>query len=157
MKTTIVILFVFCSISATGQHNFIGKTQTCIEDYYQNNANYYLKIDTLTQDNVLLTFKSLFQYPYYTYEIDLGTDNCISYGVVSKNTNVLDAYFDILSFAGNLIRKDTINHNKIYELKQGNILRFYDIKQPYLDDNNVNRRSLFYILVREKRLDLGDY
>lgn len=157
MRSTFTIILLLICTNVIAQNNFLGKSQKHIEDFYRDKANYYLKIDTLSPENILLTFKSLFQYPYYTYEMDITVDVCISYGLVSKDKDVLGAYFDLLDFYGTIIRKDTVNHNVIFEVKQSNILRYYDIKQPYIEDDNINRRSLFYILVREKRLDFTDY
>jgi hypothetical protein len=157
MRKFYIIVLLFTGITTFGQHNFLGKSEQYIRNFFKPDKNYYLKIDTLSQDNILLTFKSLYQYPYYTYEMDLNIDECISYGIVSKNKEVLGTYFDLLNYIGIILKKDTTNNTIVYEINKNGIIRYYDIKQPYLRDENFNRRSLFYILVRQKKISNGDY
>ncbi len=157
MKNTCLIIFVLLSFSVNGQKNLLGKSEEFIKNYFSDDPTFYLKIDSLTPENILLTFKSLYQYPYYTYEIDLMTDICVSYGVVSKNQDVLGTYLSLLNFAGTIVLRDSANYGFRFELKKGNTIRYYDIKQPYREDENVHRKNLFYILVREKRINVGDF
>jgi hypothetical protein len=148
---TIVLFFAFIGL-IRGQNNFLGKSQEYITQFYEKNNNFSMVIDTLTEDNILMTFKSLQQYPYYTYEINTKKNVCVSYGLVSKDENILQTYFELLEFAGKLVKKDKFSHSWIYEIRNGEKVRYYIIKQPYLDDQNSLRRKLFYVLIREKTL-----
>lgn len=143
------ILIIFC-IQSNAQTNFLGKSHKTIKDFFKSNPDFIEKIDTLSQENILLTFKSINQYPYYTYIMDIKKDSCISFGLVAKNRDILNVYLDFLDFSGELIKEDTIAHNKLYEIITPERTRYFDIKQPFLNDPNPNRKNLFYILVREK-------
>jgi hypothetical protein len=149
-KTVFIIIIVIYCIPLNAQINFLGKSHKTIKDFFKNDPNFIEKIDTLSQENILLTFKSVNQYPYYTYIMDIKQDSCISFGLVAKNKDILNVYLDFLDFAGELIKEDTIAHNKLYEVIASGRTRYYDIKQPFVNDPNPNRKNLFYILVREK-------
>ena len=98
-------LFIMCFIShaAFSQHNFLGKSLSFISEYYEQKTEYNFKLDTISENSIMITCKSNRQYPFYTYEIDQTKDRCISYGFVSKNREILDTYIDILDYLGVLL------------------------------------------------------
>ena len=147
--------FIITILSANyvyGQHNLIGKSQTYIQSFYKLSGKYYQKIDTINQNSVLLTYKSEKQYPFYTYEIDLIENKCISFGIVSKDHNTLRTYLDLLDYIGELVEADSTYNNFTYQVKNNERICFFTIKQPYFNSQFLTRRNLFYILVTEKYL-----
>lgn len=133
-----------------GQRNLIGKSQTYIQSFYNLSRNYHLAIDTINKSSILLTYKSEKQYPFYTYEIDLIEDKCISFGIVSKDHNTLRTYLDLLDYIGELVEADSTYNNFTYQVKNEGRICFFTIKQPYFNSQFLSRRNLFYILVTEK-------
>ncbi|NJO92915.1 MAG: hypothetical protein HC831_31080, partial [Chloroflexia bacterium] len=84
-KSFLVVITLLLGVSTSyTQHNLLGKSQKYIRSFYNLGNEFALKVDTIGQKAILLTYKTEKQYPFYTYEIDLHKDLCISYGVVSK-------------------------------------------------------------------------
>lgn len=152
MKKTIFLasIILICAAKLNSQHNMLGKSQKYIRSFYNLANEFTLKVDTIGQKTILLTYKTDKQYPFFTYELDLFKDLCISFGIVSKNSSTLKAYLDILNYMGELVEVDSTYNNFVYkvETEQKNI--FFTIKQPYFNSQFLTRRSLFYILVTEQ-------
>jgi hypothetical protein len=147
------LISIFLSINNIyAQHNLIGKSQTYIQSYYKLSGKFHQTIDTINQNSLLLTYKSENQYPFYTYEIDIPEDNCVSFGIVSKNHSTLSTYLDLLDYIGELVEADSTYNNFTYQVKNDDKICFFTIKQPYVNSQFVSRRNLFYILVTEKYL-----
>jgi len=145
------LIGVFLSTSYMySQRNLIGKSQTYIQSFYNLSGNYNLNIDTINENSILLTYKSEKQYPFYTYEIELQEDKCISFGIVSKNHNTLRTYIDLLDYIGEMVEADSTYNNFTYQVKKDGKICFFTIKQPYFNSQFLTRRNLFYILVTEK-------
>jgi len=121
-----------------------------IKSFYELSNEYNLKIDTLSKRSVLLSYRPEKQYPFYTYEINTLEDVCVSYGIVSKDQNVLKSYLDILDFVGEVIEMDSTYNNFTYKVATSQKVCYYSIKQPYFNSQFLTRRSLFYILVTEQ-------
>ena len=136
-----------------GQRNLIGKSETYIKSFYNLSGQHYQSIDTINQNSVLLTYRNEKQYPFYTYEISLKEDKCISFGIVSKNHNTLKTYLDLLDYIGELVEADSTYNNFTYRVKNDGKICFFSIKQPYYNSQFLTRRNLFYILVTEKYLE----
>ncbi len=136
-----------------GQRNLIGKSQTYIQSFYNLSGKHKLSVDTINQKSILLTYKSENQYPFYTYEINLEEDKCISFGIVSKNHNTLRTYLDLLDYVGEMVEADSTYNNFTYQVKNDGRICFFTIKQPYYNSQFLTRRNLFYILVTEKYWD----
>ncbi|RLD61311.1 MAG: hypothetical protein DRI95_14390 [Bacteroidetes bacterium] len=154
MLLRFVILSILLSTNYIyGQRNLIGKSQTYIQSFYNLSGNHSLNIDTINQKSVLLTYKSESQYPFYTYEINLKEDKCISFGIVSKNHNTLRTYLDLLDYVGEMVEADSTYNNFTYQVKNDGKICFFTIKQPYYNSQFLTRRNLFYILVTEKYWD----
>ncbi len=151
-----MLFIVFFSVSSgfaqynfTG-HNFIGKSQEYITNLYSNDPEYLVAADTLHFEKVMIKCKGAKLYPYYTYEIDLETDRCITYGFVSKDREVFKAYIEILDFIGKVIETDSTKTNLRYMVKLPKRKVFYVIKQPFAGSNIITKQGLFYILIREE-------
>jgi hypothetical protein len=150
-------VIIFCShlvcISAIySQHNLLGKSQKYIRSYYELSNEYILKVDSISKNAVLLSYKSENQYPFYTYEINLSDDVCVSYGIVSKDAIVLKTYLEMLDFIGDVVEMDSTYSNFTYKVTTDQKVCFFSIKQPYYNSQFLTRRSLFYILVTEQPL-----
>ena len=136
------------SIKLNAQIDFVGCSRLSIIEHFSNNPSYQTKADSLTKGTILLTFKQNDrQYPFYTYEVDTKKDKCTSFGLVSKNREVLEAYLDVLDRAGLVVQKDSAMKTVVYRIGLGNESRYYSINRPYLKDKNRNKRELFYILI----------
>lgn len=144
-------MFLLYSNICSSQHNMLGKTQKYIRSFYNLSMEYLLKVDTLASESILLSYKTENQYPFYTYEIDLGEDQCVSYGIVSKDNSTLKAYIDLLDYVGELIEVDSTYNNFTYKIETKQKTCFFTIKQPYFNSQFLTRRSLFYILVTEQQ------
>lgn len=142
--------------SAKSQHNMLGKSQKYIQSYYNLSSEFTLKVDTITENALMLTYKSEKQYPFYTYEIDAKEDICTSYGIVSKDPSTLKAYLELLNYIGELIEVDSTYNNFTYRVETSQKTSFFTIKQPYYNSQFVTRRSLFYILISEEPRILND-
>ncbi len=145
----IVTLILGASNSYT-QHNMLGKSQKYIRSFYNLANEFTIKVDSIGQKTILLTYKTEKQYPFYTYEVDLLKDLCISYGVVSKDNNTLKSYLDILNYVGELVEVDSTYNNFVYKVETNQKTSFFTIKQPYFNSQFLTRRSVFYILVTEQ-------
>ncbi len=145
----IVTLLLGANICYT-QHNMLGKSQKYIRSFYNLANEFTLKVDTIGQKTILLTYKTEKQYPFYTYEVDLLKDLCISYGVVSKDNSTLKSYLDILDYVGELVEVDSTYNNFVYKVETNQKTSFFTIKQPYFNSQFLTRRSVFYILVTEQ-------
>ncbi len=146
----LLILLLFSASQVSAQRNLIGKSQKYIKSFYKLSGEYHGIIDTINQNTILLTYKSDKQYPFYTYEIDLQEDKCISYGIVSKDHNTLMCYLDLLDYIGELVEVDSTYNNFTYQVKNDNRICYFSIKQPYYNSQFLSRRGLFYILITEK-------
>jgi len=138
------------SCAVYSQHNMLGKLQKYIRSFYELSNEYNIKIDTLSKRSILLSFKPENQYPFYTYEINTNEDVCVSYGIVSKDPNVLKTYMDMLDYIGEVVEMDSTYNNFTYRVSTDQKVCFFSIKQPYYNSQFLTRRSLFYILVTEQ-------
>ncbi len=151
MRLRFLLIILFCNtLLGFSQRNLIGKSQKYIESFYKLSNQYHQIIDTININTILLTYKSDKQYPFYTYEIDLKKDKCISYGIVSKDHNILTTYLDLLDYIGELVEVDSTYNNFTYQVKNDNRICYFSIKQPYYNSQFLSRRDLFYILITEK-------
>jgi len=149
MKKYLFSLLLFLPIAVHAQHDFLGKSQETITEHFESNRIYKLLIDTLSEKNILLTFKSKFQYPYYTYKIDLEKGYCTSFGLVSKDTEMKNTLIDMLEFVGEVIVRSDLTDVITYRLKKNGKIRYYQIAQPYAKSKNKRQRKLFYVLVSQ--------
>ena len=145
----ICILFLFAT-EGVCQHNMLGKPQKYIRSFYNLADDFILKVDTIGQKNILLTYKTEKQYPFFTYELDLLKDVCVSYGIVSKDNNTLKTYLDLLNYMGELIEVDSTYNNFVYKIETSQKTSYFTIKQPFFNSQFLTRRSVFYILVTEQ-------
>jgi hypothetical protein len=134
----------------------LGKSQKYIRSFYELSNEFSLKTDTLSKRSILLSFRPEKQYPFYTYEINTVEDACVSYGVVSKDPNVLKTYLDILDFIGEVVEMDSTYNNFTYKVATDQKVCFYSIKQPYFNSQFLTRRNLFYILVTEQPVIISE-
>jgi hypothetical protein len=134
----------------------LGKSLNYIKSFYELSNEYSLKIDTLSKRSILLSYRPEKQYPFYTYEINTYEDVCVSYGIVSKDQNVLKSYLDILDFVGEVVEMDSTYNNFTYKVATDQKVCYYSIKQPYFNSQFLTRRSLFYILVTEQPLMVSE-
>jgi len=129
----------------------LGKSKVYIESFYKLSNNYIVKTDTINKEALLITCKTKEQYPFYTYEINLKDKICVSYGIVSKNEEILNTYLELLSYLGELIEVDSTYNNFIYKIETKERLSVFSIKKPYFNSQFLSRRSLFYILITEQQ------
>lgn len=145
------ILILFFVNSGYSQHNMLGKSQKYISSFYSLSRDFSQKIDTIGQNTILLTYKTQKQYPFYTYEIELMQDECVSYGIVAKDKTVLKTYFEMLNYIGEIVKVDSTYNNFVYKIETSNKTSYFTIKQPFINSQFLSRRSVFYILVSEKK------
>jgi len=152
MKRLLLIVCILLLIVNEGvsQHNMLGKSQKYIRSFYDLANDFTLKIDTIGQKTILLTYKTEKQYPFFTYELDLLKDLCVSYGIVSKDNSTLKSYLDLLNYIGELVDVDSTYNNFVYKIETNQKTSYFTIKQPYFNSQFLTRRSLFYILVTEQ-------
>ena len=157
MQKTIFMkyLFIFFSIiicvsSIKAQHNYLGKSQEFITLQYKFDPEYTVKIDTINKNSTLITCKTFKQYPYYTYEIDIKNDICISYAFVSKNNKVLEAYIDVLDHIGEIVEQDNLFNNFTYKIESEFKTIYYSIKKPFVNSEYYSRRNIYYIIISEE-------
>jgi len=153
------LIILSCSLllysnSVYTQHNMLGKSQKYIRSFYNLSLEYTLKVDTITPNSLMLSYKTEKQYPFYTYEISLEDDICISYGIVSKDNATLKTYLEFLNYVGELIEVDSTYNNFTYKIETNQKTSFFTIKQPYFNSQFLTRRSLFYILITEEQNSL---
>jgi len=158
MRKAIFICYIqlVCSYAIYSQHNMLGKSQKYIRSFYELSNEYLLKVDTLSKRSILLSYKPQNQYPFYTYEINTMEDICVSYGIVSKDPNVLKTYLDVLEFIGDVVEMDSTYNNFTYKVATDQKVCFFSIKQPYFNSQFLSRRSLFYILITEQPANLTE-
>jgi hypothetical protein len=147
MKYYFAFAFMLVQFSALAQYNFMFEKRGEIVRFYQKDTLYSLKVDTIGKHNIVLTFKSKKQYPFFTYEIDKTTNRCISVGMVSKNTEVFQAYVDLLNFSGTIVYKDSAKQEIIYRVQNHNAILYYTLRRPYFNDKNRNKRLVFYLMI----------
>jgi hypothetical protein len=150
LKTVLIITFLFWFIPAKSQHNFLGESQDFIIKHFNKDPEYSVEIDTINKYTTLVTCKTFEQYPYYTYEIDLYKNVCISYAYVSKDREIFDTYVDILDHLGEIIEKDSSMQNFTYKINGKDKTSYYAIKQPFVNSTYYSRRSIFYIMITEE-------
>jgi hypothetical protein len=134
----------------------LGKSQKYIRSFYDLSSEFVLKIDTISKNSILLSYKPEKQYPFYTYEINIPENECVSYGIVSKDINVLNTYLEMLDYIGELIEMDSTYNNFTYKVSTDQKTSFFTIKQPYYNSQFLTRRSLFYILITEQPVIVSD-
>ncbi len=150
MKYLFFILLITISQKTYSQHNMLGKTGTYVGSYYNINQKYSVKVDTISTESIMLTCRTQLEYPYYTYEIDLKSNICISYGIVSKERRTLDNYFEILDYLGELVKVDSTFSNFTYKIEKQEKDCYYTIKQLFKNSSFISRRNIFYIIVTEQ-------
>ncbi len=152
MKRLLIISYslLLFTHSVNAQHNMLGKSQKYIRSFYNLSLEYALKVDTITTNSLMLSYKTDQQYPFYTYEINLEDDLCVSYGIVSKDNATLKTYLEFLNYVGELIEVDSTYNNFTYKIETNQKTIFFTIKQPYFNSQFLTRRSLFYILITEE-------
>lgn len=135
------------------QSNMLGSDFNHIYARINGDPEYSPKIDTINSNTIVLTCKGTEKYPYYTYEIDMENNECVCYGIVSKDRQVYDAYVDMLSTFGQLVEIDSARVNFTYSVKSCNENDpiYYSIKQPYYNSTMLSQRSIFYVLVTKNK------
>jgi hypothetical protein len=154
MKTTLLLILLFLTTNLFGQHNLIGQTQDYILKKYQYDPEYTVKIDTINDDKIIITCRTFDIYPYYTYEIDMLTDRCISYGFISRNRDIFKSQIETLDYLGKLVESDSTSTNFVYEINLPDKKVFYTVRQPFAKSQIKTRRDLYYILVTEEKKKL---
>lgn len=132
------------------QHNMLGKSKIYIESFYKLSNNFVLKTDTINKESLLITCRTTEQYPFYTYEIDIKENICISYGIVSKDKGILNTYLELLGYLGELVEVDSTYNNFTYKIETADRLSVFTIKKPYFNSQFLTQRNLFYILISEQ-------
>jgi len=150
LKKLLFLIILFTSFKANAQHNFLGENKEYILKHFKNDPEYSVEIDTINKYTTLITCKTFNQYPYYTYEIDITRDACISFAFISKDRNILDAYFDVLDHIGEIVESDSTKKNVTYKVEVDSKNAYYSIKQPYFNSDYYSRRGIFYIMVTEE-------
>ena len=152
-----VLLFttaiLWAVLPASAQFDMLGKDITRICSNIDNDPEYEAKIDTLDVNTILVTCKGAEKYPYYTYEIDVDSDECVCVGVVSRNREVFDAYVNMLSSFGKLVEHDSAMVNfkyVIYKKAEGNSASpceklYLSVMQPYRNSSLLSQRNIFSI------------
>ena len=152
-----VLLFttaiLWAVLPASAQFDMLGKDITRICSNIDNDPEYEAKIDTLDVNTILVTCKGAEKYPYYTYEIDVDSDECVCVGVVSRNREVFDAYVNMLSSFGKLVEHDSAMVNfkyVIYKKAEGNSASpceklYRSVMQPYRNSSLLSQRNIFSI------------
>ena len=153
---TRILLFVFIlqvmfTANIYAQHNFLGKDKSYIINYFKIDPEFTVSIDTIRSNKLQIICKTSSMYPYHTYEIDLISDVCISYGFISKNRDVFNTYIENLDYLGKIVKADSSYKNFVYSVELSDRRIYYSIKQPFADSNIKTRRNLFYILITEER------
>lgn len=150
LKYSFFLLMYFYVNQIKGQHNFLGENQEFIVNHFKEDPEYSVNLDSVNDFTILITCKTFEQYPYYTYEIDIQRDVCISYALVSKDRQILDTYIDILDHLGEIIERDSSFQNFTYKVEGIDKNSYYSIKQPYVNSTYYSRRNIFYVLITEE-------
>ena len=148
--TTVILWAVF---PASAQFDMLGKGITRICANIDNDPEYEAKIDTVDVNTILVTCKGVEKYPYYTYEIDVESDECVCVGVVSRNREVFDAYVNMLSSFGKLVEHDSAMVNFKYVIYKKNDDNgalpseklYLSVMQPYRNSSLLSQRNIFSI------------
>jgi len=143
-------MLIFYAKLTFSQHNFLGESQEFIMKQYNKDPEYSIEIDTINKYTTLITCKTFEQYPYYTYEVDLLRNVCMSYAFVSKDREIYDTYVDILEHIGEVVERDSSYQNVTYKVAGNGKNAYYSIKQPFINSTYYSRRSIFYILITEE-------
>lgn len=149
-----LILVVLLPNDMKSQHIMLGKSPQYILDYYNNDPEYLVSIDTISSEKMLINCRSANIYPHHTFEINRLLDRCISYGFVSKNTDVLNTYIEILDHAGTLLSADDAFSEFTYMLDLPDKQIFYTFKRPFLEHSLKSKRNLYYMVITEERKKL---
>ena len=149
-KITLFLFLLFQTFGIMAQHNMLGRSQEFITGFYKYDPEFIIETDTLNEEKILLSCKSSNIYPYHTYEIDLIQDQCTSYGLVSKNKDVLKTYIEFLAYIGKVVQTDSSGTNYVYAVDLTDKTVFYSIRRPYANSNIITRQNLFYILITEE-------
>lgn len=148
MRAVLTISLLLVLQISFAQHNFLGKKRIDIVGFYTLESDFAVKTRRVSDTKTVLTAKGETSYPYYTYELDALTDECISVGIVSKSNEALTHYEDMLSFWGKLIDNNSATNTKVYRISNNNGTYIYTISQPYkFSEEYVSRRNIFYILI----------
>jgi len=150
MKIIFISILIIYNISVFAQHNFLGKSQEFITEHYNLDPEYNVKIDTINKTNSLITCNTFEQYPYYTYEIDLQYDICISYAFVSQDERILQTYIDILDHLGEIVEHDKDYNNFTYKVEQPYKNIYYSIKKPFINGKYYTRQKIFFVIITEE-------
>ena len=150
MKTIFALAFTLIFTPLYGQLNMLGNTYRHILDRFNSDPEYEVKVDTMDLHTLLITCKTMLNYPYYTYEIDTEKDECVSFGTVSKNIAVLDAYLEMLSVVGVLENEDSLKQNSVFRVAAPDLGTLYYSVKHYARTDSL-KRNLFYILVTKDK------
>lgn len=150
MRQLYILLFLLLlPYSSFSQHNMLDKPMDFILGFYRYDPEFTVDVDTLSETKALITCKSVYFYPYYTYEINLIEDRCVSYGFASKDRIVMETYIELLGYLGTIVKTDNSFTEFVYEVVLKNKKVYYTIKQPYANSNVKTRKDIFYVLVSE--------
>ena len=152
----VLILTYFMLVSVlpvSAQFDMLGKDLARVCSYIDNDPEYEARIDTIDTKTILVTCKGAEKYPYFTYEIDRLSDECVCVGIVSRNREVFDAYVNMLSSLGKLVEADSAMVNFSYVVHKKNepgIMPtsetfYYSIMQPYRNSSLLSQRGIFSI------------
>ena len=149
MRTSLTIISLLFLVQISfAQHNFIGKKRIDIVGYYTLETGYTVKTKRVSDQRIVLTVRGETPYPYYTYEVDANTEECLSVGIVSKDPESLLHYHDMLTFWGELLEQNDTTNSSVYRVSADKGSYLYTISQPYkYSEEYVSRRNIFYILV----------
>ncbi len=147
-KFLIIALFCLSAGSVCSQdYNMLGKTYNDIFEKFNLDPEFYVKVDTIDEGKtVTITCRKSSNYPYYYYEIDPETRECVCFCTVSKDRQVYDACLDLLSIWGKEILADETHENFVFEVKdKTNQPLIYTVKQ--YNGEQISMRNIFYIYV----------
>lgn len=151
MRAPLIIIFLLVVNCVFAQHNFLGKSRIDIVGFYTLDRDFTIKTKRVSDTKILITARGHTQYPYYTYELDTQVDECISVGIVSKNSEVLTHYEGMLSFWGEILEVDDATNTEVYIVDTHKGTFRYKVSQPYkYSEEYVSRRNIFYILMTKE-------
>lgn len=150
LKNFFLFLFFVCSLNCFAQRNFLGQTRNFVFNKYHQDPEFIVKEDTVNQTTLIITCKTTAPYPYYTYEINLVEDVCVSCAMISKDRKIYQYMLNVLYDLGEIVQKDAKNSNIIFKMKSAdNKTFFYHINQPYINSELISRRGIFYIMITQ--------
>ncbi|MBQ3689449.1 MAG: hypothetical protein II937_06225 [Bacteroidales bacterium] len=155
MKALLTIIIITIAFSTNyAQYNMLGENYGHIWGKFNEDPEFTVKVDTVNNSTIVLTCKTSVGYPYYKYEIDIENNECISFGLVSKDRQVFETYIDMLSKIGDLVENDLSKHSFTYKVRtKENEMLFYTFKQPFRCDEALSRRNIFYVLVTKDKTE----